>query len=297
MSDIASPASVTELQRVAARVALVGPGRAGTTIAAALAGRGSRVVAVAGRAGASSTTVTARLLDAEPRAVAVVGTGADLVLLAVPDDAIADVAAALAGSTEPGALVVHLSGARGLDALAPLASSRPDVRVGALHPLQSFPSPARSVTEARQRLVGAWAAVAGAPDVRRVAAALGLRPFTLADRDRATYHAAACVASNHLVALLGQVERLASAAGVPVQAFTPLARAALEHAVREGASAALTGPVARGDAGTVARHLDALAPGEAEAYLALAREAARLSGTRDPGLAALLTPVPEGQCT
>ena len=82
---------------------------------------------------------------------------------------------------------------------------RPDVRVGAMHPLQTFPSASIGV----ERLRGAWAAVAGDPQTSELATALGMRPFELPDSERAQYHAAAVVASNHLVALLGQVERLA----------------------------------------------------------------------------------------
>jgi predicted short-subunit dehydrogenase-like oxidoreductase (DUF2520 family) len=86
------------------------------------------------------------------------------------------------------------------------------------------------------------------------------------------------VASNHLVALLGQVERLAADAGVPFDAFLPLVRATLDNVDELGPARALTGPVARGDRGTIARHLDALDEDEVDAYLALAREAARLAG-------------------
>jgi predicted short-subunit dehydrogenase-like oxidoreductase (DUF2520 family) len=107
------------------------------------------------------------------------------------------------------------------------------------------------------------------------------------DADRATYHAAACVASNHVVALLGQAERLAAECGVPFEALARLARSSVDNAFALGPRAALTGPVARGDWSTIAAHLDALAPEERSAYRALAREALRLSG-RDEELDALL---------
>jgi len=96
------------------------------------------------------------------------------------------------------------------------------------------------------------------------------------------------VASNHLVALMGQVERLAEGAGVPVEAFVPLLDATVANVSARGAAASLSGPVARGDAATVARHLDALAPEERPAYRALAREALRLAGRSDGTLEALL---------
>jgi len=257
--------------------ALVGPGRAGTAVALALVARGVRPVAVAGRApDAPSTLAAARDLGAPAVATVDAGRGADLVVLAPPDAAIAAAAAAVAPSVEPGALVVHLSGAATLAVLDPLATGRPDVERGSLHPLQSLPGGALG----RDRLPGSWCAVDGPPRVERLALTLGLRPFRAgtADADRARYHAAACVASNHLVALLGQVERLAADAGVPFDAFLPLVRATLDNVDELGPTGALTGPVARGDRDTVRRHLDVLDDDEVDAYLALAREAARLAG-------------------
>ncbi|HEX5616415.1 MAG TPA: DUF2520 domain-containing protein [Acidimicrobiia bacterium] len=266
-------------------VALVGPGRAGTTIALALVAHGARVVAVAGRApDAASTREAAACLDADPVLVSHAGRGADLVVLAVPDDAITEVAVALAPSLEPGALLVHLAGSQGIDVFAPVTASRPDVRVGALHPLQTFPSASAGL----ERLPGAWAAVAGDDEVARIAERIGLHPFPLADDARARYHAAASVASNHLVALLGQVDRLATTCGVPFAAFVPLIRASVDNALDLGPEAALTGPVARGDLATIAAHLAALDPTDRDAYRAMAREAARLAGRRDTAIDRLL---------
>jgi predicted short-subunit dehydrogenase-like oxidoreductase (DUF2520 family) len=96
------------------------------------------------------------------------------------------------------------------------------------------------------------------------------------DEARVLHHAAATIAANHLVALLGQVERVAAAAGVPLEAYLALARGALDNVDRLGPAAALTGPVRRGDEATVARHLAALDPGERAAYEALAAAARRL---------------------
>jgi len=168
--------------------------------------------------------------------------------------------------------VVHLAGSVGVDALAPVAEARTDVDLGALHPLQTLPSPEAGAA----RLPGSWAAVAGSVRVPDLATSLGLVPFTVADADRAAYHAAASVASNHLIALLGQVERIASDARVPFAAFEPLVRATLDNAFALGPSAALTGPVARGDVDTVVRHLGAVDESEHRAYKALAAAAARL---------------------
>lgn len=253
--------------------ALVGPGRAGTALALALRGRGRRATAVAGRSPeAASTLRAARALDAPAVAVEHAGRDADLVVVATPDGAIAAAAAALAPSLRPGALVVHLSGARSRHELDDVVAVRADVEVGSIHPLQSLPSG----EVGRARLPGSWCAVDGPPEVERLAVTLGMRPFRVDPARRVDYHAAACVASNHLVALLGQVERLAAHAGAPSAAFLPLVRATLDNVDELGPATALTGPVARGDADTVAAHLDALPADERDAYRALAAAALRL---------------------
>jgi predicted short-subunit dehydrogenase-like oxidoreductase (DUF2520 family) len=279
--------------------ALVGPGRAGTAVALALADRGWRPVAVAGRTiDAASTQEAAARLGA--RAVDVADAGdADLVVVATPDSAIADAAGALAPSLRPGALVIHLSGASTLHELDGVLLTRPDVEVGSLHPLQSLPSAdsgrgdggfadrrrkAGACDGAKlgaDRLAGSWCAVDGSPRVERIALTLGMRPFRIDPADRVRYHAAACVASNHLVALLGQVERLAANAGVPFEAFLPLVRGSVDNVADLGPAGALTGPVARGEHETIARHIDALPAHERDAYQALVREARRLAG-HDP---------------
>ena len=265
--------------------ALVGPGRAGTTLAVALAARGWTPVAVAGRRiDAPSTHAAAGRLGVPAVETADAGRHADLVLVATPDRAIADAALELAAGLRPGALVVHLSGACPLEELDKLQGERPDVETGALHPLQSFPSVDLGVG----RLPGSWCAVDGPPAVERLALSLGMRPFRVPAGRRAGYHAAATIASNHLVALLGQALRVADAAGVPPEALLPLVRASVDNVDALGAADALTGPVARGDADTVARHLDSLPPDERAAYRAMAVEAMRVSGRDDAALHAVL---------
>jgi len=239
------------------RFRIVGPGRAGESLGRALA-----------RAGWARHGDLRRGDD--PAGAC---RGVDLVVLATPDAAIAEVAAAV--EPDPTTVVAHLAGSLGLDVLA----THP--RPAALHPLVSLPSPDLGAT---RLAAGAWFAVAGDPLVQRAADDLGGRWFEVADVDRATYHAAAAVASNHLVALLGQVERLASGIGVPPEAYLDLARASLDNVAALGPAAALTGPVARGDWATVARHLDALPADERPAYLALAEAAARLAGRTLPAV-------------
>jgi len=266
-------------------LSLVGPGRAGTTLTLALLELGWEAVAVAGRApDAPSTQAAAACLGTRTTLVSEAGHGAALVVVATPDRAISAAACAVGPSLEPGALVLHLAGSVGLDAFDALRAMRSDVRVGALHPLQSFPSATMGI----ERVPGAWAAVAGDAQTEELALALGMRPFALPDAERPLYHAAAVVASNHLVALLGQVERLAASAGVPFEAFAPLVRSSVANAFGVGPARALTGPVSRGDLATVEEHLRTLDPAERDSYRSLAREVARLTGRRDTALERLL---------
>jgi predicted short-subunit dehydrogenase-like oxidoreductase (DUF2520 family) len=192
---------------------------------------------------------------------------ADVVLLAVPDDAIAAAAAAIA----PGRLVGHLSGATTLAPLAPHEAF-------SLHPLMT-------VTADGASFGGATAAVAGSTPralqtAHTLAARLGLRAVEVADSDRAAYHAAASIAANFLVTLEGAAERLAATAGVDREALVPLARAALENWAALGPERALTGPIARGDEATVARQREAIAQrcpellGAFDALAALTRDLA-----------------------
>jgi predicted short-subunit dehydrogenase-like oxidoreductase (DUF2520 family) len=261
--------------------ALVGPGRAGTTLARALIGRGRRCSGVAGRAVSSPSVVRAAAsLGAPVLPVAEVGREAGLVLVATPDAGIAEAAAELAPGLRAGALVIHLSGACTLAELDKLRVRRPDVEVGSLHPLQSLPSAEVGVA----RLAGSWCAVDGPPEVERLALSLGLRPFRVDDARRVEYHAAATVASNHVVALLAQAARLAERAGIPPAALVPLVRSTIENVAALGPADALTGPVARGDVDTVARHVDALPADERATYCTMAREALRVAGRDDPAL-------------
>jgi predicted short-subunit dehydrogenase-like oxidoreductase (DUF2520 family) len=196
--------------------------------------------------------------------VAGAAAGVDLLVIATPDPAIAEVAAAV--TAVPTTVLAHLAGALGLDVLAG------HERTGALHPLVSLPD---AETGAARLADGAWFAVAGDPLVRQVVDDLEGHAFTVSDIDRTRYHAAAVIASNHLVALLGQVERVAPS-GIPLEAFLGLARGTIDNVALLGPSAALTGPVARGDGATVERHLAALPEAERPAYEAMVAEARKL---------------------
>ncbi|MEO1064214.1 MAG: DUF2520 domain-containing protein [Actinomycetota bacterium] len=239
----------------ALRLRIVGPGRAGGALQLAAERVGWEVRAPV-RRGESLD----RALD-----------DVDLVVVATPDAAVAEVAAAMPRDTD--VVVAHLAGSLGLDVLAGHA------RRGALHPVVSLPS---AEVGADLLLDGAWFAIAGDPVVARLVDDLGGRAVEVADDARTMHHAAATVAANHLVALLAQVDRLAARAGVPLEAYLAIAHGAIDNVGRLGPAGALTGPVARFDTATVGRHLDELDERERALYLALADEAALLAGRPTP---------------
>jgi len=234
--------------------AVIGPGRLGTALATALRAGGIAVEGPLGRGEAPE---------------------ADVVLLCVPDAAIARAAATL--EPRPGRLVGHCSGAT---TLAPLCAHE----AFSLHPLMTVPGAVPTGGAVDHRLFhGAAAAVAGSTSralemARTLARAAGLRPIEVADEDRAAYHAAASIASNFLVTLEGAAERLAATAGIDREALGPLVRASVDNWLALGPRRALTGPVARGDEATVARQRAAIA-GRAPDLVGLFDELAAL--TRD----------------
>jgi predicted short-subunit dehydrogenase-like oxidoreductase (DUF2520 family) len=222
------------------------------------------------------------MLDSVPLAWDRPLPSADLLVVAVRDDAVTEVAARLAAVAGAVDAAVHVSGVTPVSALAPLAASGP---VGSLHPLQTLPSPEAGA----RKLAGAWVAVTSddeplAGRLSALAASLGARPFRLEDHHKPLYHAAAVAAANYPVAVLAMAERLFAAAGVDFAAAEPLVAAAVGNAFALGPTAALTGPVARGDAGAVAANVDAVrwaAPDLLEDFVALARATARVAGTTE----------------
>jgi predicted short-subunit dehydrogenase-like oxidoreductase (DUF2520 family) len=202
--------------------------------------------------------------------------GVDLVLITTTDDAIRRVATGV--TPVSGTVVAHCSGAHTLDLL------EPHTRRASLHPLASIPD---AEIGARRLSEGCSFAVDGDPLVEELVAELRGRAFRVAPEDRVRYHAAAVIASNHLVALLGQVERVAADAGLPLEAYLGLVSQTLDNVRQLGPEAALTGPVARGDWATVYRHLIAIGPSERHAYEAMAQQAARLVGRDEPSVGPL----------
>ncbi|HET8658197.1 MAG TPA: DUF2520 domain-containing protein [Micromonosporaceae bacterium] len=263
-------------------VGIIGAGRVGTVLAAALARAGHRIVGAAGKDGTDPATARARMARLLPGTrrlpAAEVARRSELVLLAVPDDVLAPLVADLAesGSFWPGQVVVHTSGAHGTGVLHP-ATAR-GAHPLAVHPAMTFTGRPDDLTRLPGTSYGVTAPEELRPLAERLVHDLGGVVEWVAEPARPLYHAALAHGANHLVTLVNEaLDRLRDAGVVhPEKVLAPLLGAALENTFQLG-DAALTGPVCRGDAGTVARHLDALtavAPESVPAYRALARRTA-----------------------
>ena len=259
-------------------VGVVGAGRVGTALAVLLRRAGYAVVALSGRR--RSRERAARFLPDAPFVTPdEAASRSEVLILAVPDDAIEPLCRDLRPSFRRGT-VVHLSGSLGLAPLAPAEEA--GAAALSLHPLQTFPT----VEAALERLPGSAAAVTARTEQtvelgERLARDAGCQPFRIPEERKPVYHAAAVFASNYVTVVTAVAERLFRAAGVeePLPAFAPLARAALENAFALSPEAALTGPAVRGDAGTLRRNLEALkaeAPDLIPVYVELARAALEL---------------------
>jgi predicted short-subunit dehydrogenase-like oxidoreductase (DUF2520 family) len=262
-------------------VGVVGAGRVGTAVAVLLTRAGHRIVGVSGSGEATEARAAAWLPGVDVLPSIDLVRVAELVLLCTPDDRVADVVKDLATEVRRDAWVAHTAGSLGLGVLEPVLVS--GARRLAIHPLQTFPD----VERALERLPGCAAAVTADDDAgydvgESIARDIGARPFRLADDRRPLYHAAAVFGSNDVVVVAGIAERLLRAAGVPdpMSALRPLQEATVSNVGVLGVGRALTGPVVRGDAGTVGANLAALAadaPDLIPSYLALCRVALGLA--------------------
>ncbi|WP_460468894.1 Rossmann-like and DUF2520 domain-containing protein [Calidifontibacter terrae] len=256
------------------RIGVVGVGRVGAVLGAAFAAAGHSVVACSAVSDASLERAALLLPQTPVRSVPEVVAAAEVVLMTVPDDTLVPLVDGLASEKAwgPGKLVVHTSGFHGVEALHSVLDVGGDVI--AMHPAMTFTGGPKDL----ERLQGTPFAVTGSSGLQLVGEAMvldiGGDPFPLTEHERPLYHAALAHASNHLVTLVAQSQQLLRDVGVeePSRLLRPLLEATLNNALERG-DKALTGPVSRGDVGTVRAHLRVLEGSDdvAMAYRAMAR--------------------------
>ncbi len=261
------------------RIGVIGAGRVGAVLAAALRDAGHEIVSVAGESDASRGRAEALLPGVPIDKPSAVARACDLLLLTVPDDMLGNVATVLAdaGALRPGQYVVHTSGRHGLAVLEPAA--RIGARTVAMHPAMTFTGTSVDLP----RLAGCTFGITAGPGERAVAeslvADLGGRSMWVPEQHRTLYHAALAHGANHLVTLVSEAMGLLAAAAAdnpdldPAATLRPLLTAALDNALVAG-DAALTGPIVRGDVNTVRAHvrdIAANAPHTLPSYVVMAR--------------------------
>ncbi len=268
---------------------IIGAGSAGTAVAALLARRGDRVAAVWSRR--RSRAVYAADLIGQGKvaaSAAEAAKAADFLLIAVPDGAVAGVGLGLhrARALRAGHTLIHLSGALPAAAL----KVRHGLRLGAMHPIQTIPTAEDGI----RRLPGSFFGIEGNAGMLPVLGAIVLQldgvPLRVPAENKPLYHAAMAMACNHVTALAAAATEMLVKAGLPkgqaLQALLPLMRGTVDALARRGLPRALTGPVARGDAGLVAMHLAAIrekAPALLPLYVTCARQALRVARAKGLG--------------
>lgn len=269
-------------------VGIIGAGKVGAVLGAALRAAEHAVVGVSAVSEASRERADTLLPGVPVLEIQDIVERAELVLLAVPDDALGPLVDGLAklSAWQPGQLVAHTSGRFGVGILHPVRAA--GAVPLALHPAMTFTGMSLDLTRLLDCTFGVTADPAMLPIAQALVVEMGAEPVAIAEGDRPLYHAALAHGSNHLVTLVAQAAEMLREVGVeePGRMLGPLLRASLENALASGESA-LTGPVARGDAGTVAAHAEALRDLDGgsggdilEAYLAMARATARRAGSR-----------------
>ena len=279
----ASVSGVTDLPAATQRparldVGIVGTGRVGAVLGAALQRAGHRLVAVSAVSEKSRARAVAMLPGIPVMTVEEVVGRAELVLLTVPDDALPPLVAGLSATSswQAGQLVVHTSGRYGAAVFEAAAGHH--VLGLALHPVMTFTGTSMDLDRLTDCCFGITAPAALRPVAEALVLEMGAEPVWIEEQDRPMYHAGLAHGSNHLVTLVAQAMQVVGSAGVqdPQRLIAPLLHAALDNALRLG-DGALTGPVARADAGTVAAHLAQLneqSPDIRPTYVALARATA-----------------------
>jgi predicted short-subunit dehydrogenase-like oxidoreductase (DUF2520 family) len=257
------------------RVGVIGAGRVGAVLAAALRAAGHQVVAAAAESDASRGRVTDLLPGVEVMKPSAVARAADLLLLTVPDDMLDNVVTMLSASGAIGAgqVVAHTSGRHGLAVLEPARAV--GARVVAVHPAMTFTGTALDLPRLRGCVFGVTAEDAERELVTSLVADFGGRPMWVPESARTLYHAGLAHGANHLVTLVTEAMEILAAAGAddPAATLRPLLGAALDNALDNG-DAALTGPIVRGDVETVRAHvadIAANAPHTLASYVTMAR--------------------------
>ncbi len=244
-------------------VTILGLGKVGTAVGFLLRTAGYPIAAVSAlpiESAASGVEFTGGAVLADYTEAA--GRG-HIILITTVDDAIAHVCEKITrgGAIGPGKKVIHMSGACGLDVLQP--AKKAGASVACIHPMQSF----ADVKSAIQNIPGSAFGVTADGDIKawalQVVQDLGGKAFIIADEDKPLYHAAACMASNYLVTLMHLVEGIYMRIGLSqddaLKVFWPLVRGTLRNIESQGTVQALTGPISRGDVGTLKKHLEAFA--------------------------------------
>jgi predicted short-subunit dehydrogenase-like oxidoreductase (DUF2520 family) len=262
-------------------VGVVGAGRVGAVLGNALRAAGHAVVGASAVSAASRERAELLLPGVPVLDVPDVVERAELVLLTVPDDALEPLVAGLAevGAWQAGQLVVHTSGRYGWRVLQPAAAS--GAIPLALHPAMTFSGMSLDLSRLTDCCFAVTAPLPVLPIGQALVVEMGAEPVVVDEEARPLYHAALAHGANHLVTLVAESLDLLRAAGVEPAArvLAPLLSAALDNALRQG-DGALTGPVSRGDAGTVSAHVEALAASGVEGALATYRRLARATADR-----------------
>ena len=269
-------------------VGVIGAGKVGAVLGAALRQAGHAVTGVHAVSEASRTRAESLLPEAPILEIPEILRRSEVVLFAVPDDALPGLVTGLAeaGHFQTGHLVVHTSGRHGIGVLDPVRAA--GAIPLAIHPAMSFTGLSLDLARLQDCMFGVTADAVVLPVAQALVVEMGGEPAVIREQDRGTYHAALSHASNHLVTLTAQYAQLLASIGVEQtdRMLAPLMSASLENALGNG-DAALTGPVARGDVGTVRRHLEVLDALEGEsgdrrlpadvgqAYRAMARATAQ----------------------
>jgi predicted short-subunit dehydrogenase-like oxidoreductase (DUF2520 family) len=297
------PAKQKIIKKTKYNFAIIGAGMVGTAIGVLLKKAGNSIICVCDKSPASLKRAAKYIKsDAFQKSLDKAGR-ADCLLITTPDDAISSACRDISCLPDiKGKFVFHMSGAGGLNLLDTAAAS--GAFVGSIHPLQSFSSIENAMVNIEQSYFGVTASGKAKTMAKNIVADLKGIPLFISDKQKPLYHAAACFASNYLVTLLHAVESLYQATGIKEkqarQAYLPLVYGTLKNIQRSGSVQALTGPIARGDTGTIKKHMETIqanAPLFAPLYSALGittAQLARQKGTINPSRVNLITDILKG---